>query len=68
MSPNTSILLVGCHYQQEKKEREVTYCRAREFADERDIPVIEIVCGKEGVIVEFAFMTLVAAILSKQQM
>lgn len=63
MSPRTSILLVGCHYQK-KKERQVTYYTAREFADKKDIPVIEIICAKEGTNVELAFMTLVGCVLS----
>jgi len=67
MNPKTSILLVGCHYQQVKKEREVTFYRAREFADKKDIPVIEIVCGIEGVNVELAFMFLVGSVLSRNK-
>lgn len=65
MNRETSILLVGGHYQ-EKKEREVEYYTAREFADERDIPALEISCGKEKVNVELAFMTLIASVLSKK--
>ena len=67
MNPKTSIVLVGCHYKQVKKEREVTFYRAREFADKKDIPVIEIVCGKEGVNVELAFMILIGSVLSRNK-
>ena len=42
----------------------MSYYAAREFADERGIPVVE-VCGKEGVNVELAFMTLVGELLYK---
>ena len=40
----------------------MSYCMAREFADERGIPVIEI-NGKEGVNVELAFLTLVGEVI-----
>ena len=65
LNPNTSILLVGCHYYQVKKKREVTYDTAREFADKRDILVVELVCEEKGVNVELAFMTLVISVLSR---
>ena len=55
------IVLVGCHCQQ-KERRQVSYYTAREFADERDIPVVE-VCWMEGINVELAFMTLVGELL-----
>ena len=55
------IVLVGCQCQQ-KERRQVSYHTAREFADERGIPVVE-VCGKEGINVELAFMTLVGEIV-----
>ena len=55
------IVLVGCQCERNEK-RQVSYYTAREFADERDIPVVE-VCGKEGVNVELAFMTLVGEVL-----
>ena len=55
------IVLVGCQCQQ-KEGRQVSYHTAREFADERGIPVVE-VCGKEGINVELAFMTLVGEIV-----
>ena len=42
-------------------EREVSYLTARQFGDNRGIPVVE-VCGKEGVHVELAFMALVGEI------
>ena len=42
----------------------MSYYAAREFADERGIPVVE-VCGKEEVNVELAFMTLVGELLYK---
>ena len=61
------MILVGCYCRQ-MEEEEVEYHRAREFADERDIPAIEITYGKEMVNVEFAFMVLVAAVLSKKYM
>ena len=57
------MVLVGC-CSQEEEEKEVTYYTARQFADERDIPVIETSCGKESVNVEFAFMTSVERVLS----
>ena len=56
-------VLVGCQCQQSER-RQVSYYTAREFADERGIPTVE-VCGKEGVNVELAFMTLVGRILSR---
>jgi len=56
------IVLVGCHCR-EKERRQVSYYTAREFADERGIPVVE-VCWKEGVNVELAYMTLVGELLS----
>ena len=45
-----------------EREREVSYCMAKEFADIRGIPIIE-TYGKEGVNVELAFMTLVSEVL-----
>ena len=45
-----------------EREREVSYCMAREFADERGIPVIEI-NGKKSVNVELAFLTLVGEVI-----
>ena len=54
-------MLVCCQCQQ-KERRQVSYYTAREFADERGIPVVE-VCEKEGINVELAFMTLVGEIL-----
>ena len=42
----------------------MSYYTAKEFADERGIPLVE-VCGEEGVNVELAFMTLVGQIISK---
>ena len=56
-------MLVGCQCQQSEK-RQVSFYTAREFADERGIPAVE-VCGKEGINVELAFMTLVGTILSR---
>ena len=52
------IVLVGCQCEQNEK-RQVSNYTVREFADERDIEV----CGKEGVNVELAFMTLVGEVL-----
>lgn len=56
-------MLVGCQCQ-EKSKRQVSYYTAREYADVRDIPVVE-VCEKKGINVELAFMTLVGEMLSK---
>ena len=56
------MVLVGCQCQQ-KGRREVSYYAAREFGEERGIPVVE-VCETEGVNVELAFMTLVGEMLS----
>ena len=41
----------------------MSYHTTREFADERDIPIIELY-GSEGVNVELAFMTLVGELLN----
>jgi len=57
------IVLVGCQCKQNEK-RQVSYYTAREFADERGIPAVE-VCLKEGFNVEFAFMNLVGELLSR---
>ena len=56
------IVLVGCQCQEEER-RQVSYYTARDFADQKGIPLVE-VCGKEGVNVELAFMTLVGEIHS----
>ena len=58
-------MMVGCGCRQ-KERRQVSYYTAREFADERSIPVVE-VCEKRGVNVELAFMTLVGEMLSKNR-
>ena len=63
MDPQIPVMLVGCECQQ-KERRQVSYYTAREFADERGFSVVEI-CGKEGVNVELAFMTLVGELLSR---
>jgi hypothetical protein len=55
------VVLVGCESGSSGR-RQVSYHDVRQFADERNIPVIE-VRGKEGVNVELAFMTLVGEIL-----
>ena len=55
------MLLVGCCCQ-DREKREVSYLTAKQFCDDRGIPVVE-VCGKEGVHVELAFMALVGEIL-----
>ena len=55
------IVLVGCCCQ-DKEKRQVSYLTARQFADEKDIPVVE-VCGREGVNVELAFMAVVGEIM-----
>ena len=59
------VMLVSCQCQQ-KERRQVSYHTAREFADDRDFSVVE-VCGKEGVNVELAFMTLVGEVLSRKR-
>ena len=55
------VVLVGCESGSSGR-RQVSYHDARQFADERDITVIE-VRGKEGVNVELAFMTLIGEIV-----
>ena len=57
------LVLVGCCSR--TGTREVSYHTAREFADERNIPVVEIY-GKEGVNVELAFMTLAGELLNSR--
>ena len=55
------VVLVGCC--RHADTREVSYHTARSFADERNIPVIEI-NGKEGVNVDLAFMTLAGQLVN----
>ena len=57
------VIIVGDEcYLRGLRKTEVSYCAAREFANERDIPVVE-VYGKDGVNVELAFMTLVGEVV-----
>lgn len=62
----TPLILVGAQYTK-TEVRQVEYHTARQFADERGIPLVE-TYGEEGINVELAFMTLVGEALAKYEM
>ena len=57
--PGVKLIIVGTGC--DRKDREVDYCTARDFADEQQLPFFE-VSAADGTNVELAFLTLVQAI------